>query len=61
MAELASLVQKTACTLYTFCSLVYSLLQTDTLFKNIFDFTTAGEWGRDVWQRLSVSLSFSIT
>ena len=28
----------------SFCSLVHSLLPKDNLFKNIFDFTTAGDW-----------------
>ena len=32
--KLASLAKKTTCTFYTFCSLVYSLLQTDKLLKN---------------------------
>ena len=41
--KLSSLSQKT-CTLFTFSSLVYSLLPKDSLFKNIFDLTTAGNW-----------------
>ena len=28
----------------SFSSLVHSLLPEDNLFKNIFDFTTAGDW-----------------
>ena len=38
----ASLVQK-ICTLYTFVSLLHSLLPNITFFENIFDFTTAGD------------------
>ena len=30
--------------LSSFSSLVQSLLPKDTIFKNIFDFTTAGDW-----------------
>ena len=29
---------------YSYSSLVHSLLPKDNLFKNIFDFTTAGDW-----------------
>ena len=32
-------------TLYNFSSLVYSLRLKNKLFKNVFDLTTAGEWG----------------
>ena len=42
---LGSLAQKTG-SLYIFSSLVDSLLPKDTIFKNIFDFTTACGGGR---------------
>ena len=44
--KLASLAQE-ICTLVqnsSFSSLVQSLLPKDTLLKNAFDFTTAGDW-----------------
>ena len=30
---------------YSFSSLMHSLFPKDNLFKNTFDFTTAGDWG----------------
>ena len=40
--KLASLAQK-SCLIYTFSSLMYSLLPNDNRVKSIFDFTTAGD------------------
>ena len=54
--KLASLAQE-VCTLYfKFFGVVFA--SKGYPFKNIFDFTTAGDW--TVWRRKNVSLPFTI-
>ena len=44
----------------SFSSLVHSLLPKDTLFKNTFDFTTAGDWNYVAVLERLLALHYSV-